>query len=566
MPIAWTIAGQTGKPLGPAQVSLESLRVSNARVTFRNLATDTFTFSLALSSLTGSGDTIPALAQTVSLYRAGSKFFQGVVTGARQVGWRIDITVSGPWWWFERIALESTQTDASGAAGDRASWALPEATLELSLYILLARLVALGVPMTISGLAETFTAPEMKVNQGSFAQAIAEVVRVTPDMVFFFDYSGSVPRARSVRRLSGMTYGTAADLTLDARTLADFELNPMTELEVVGVRVPYLTRAANGAKRFAIQAAGTTVVGKVLLHTVSGDEMDTFLPNDLLDYVDVKTMSSIPNIDAVMRFDPFIAQVVSQFGWASIGLTAPSLDMWEGQTGVNWYSRKIVQTAITPGYTDESGNSVAGSGRNLLIGGDLPEWALKQMRGVKVKCSGTLFGYLRVQYQTAPVFQPNQLALRQGATTGIAWASAITGPTSVANYVYWYERPWAFSAILIEPNYTALTRVYRASDYAFRLPASGFAAGLLAAQNYIPYEGRCTVVEDDAGSTRYIDRALNFSNSQTAHASIRAMVTEETVELGMGKTSIYMGPPARFSFLELVNKMRTNSNDQITYL
>ena len=58
----------------------------------------------------------------------------------------------------------------------------------------------------------------------------------------------------------------------------------------------------------------------------------------------------------------------------------------------------------------------------------------------------------------------------------------------------------------------------------------------------------------------------NFSNSQTAHASIRAMVTEESVDIGTGQTSLYMGPPARFSFLELTNKLRTNANDQITYL
>ena len=562
------MVGQAGKTLDATPRTLEALNASGSRVTFRNLATDTFTFSITLGSLTAAGSILPQLGQTVTLKRGASNFFQGVVTGLRQTGWRIDVTVSGPWWWFERIALESTQTDASGAAGDRASFAHPSQSLTTSLNDLLTEVYSLGVPGSIGSLATTFTAPVMKINQGSFAQAIAEVVRVTPDMVLYFDYSGSAPVLKTERRLTGLAAGSAAGLTLDARTVADFELNPLTELEVVGVRVPYLTRATNGAKKFARQTAGTTVVGKVLLHTVSGDEMDTFLPNDLLDYVDVQTINTgaTPSIDHVIYFDSTISKIAQQYGVQEIGLTTPYVTLWDSPTVAGGTGPKIAQPVDTPIFKLENGAQLFPSGDGLLITGSLPEWAMRQLGAQKVTVKGTIYGYFAVQYGTAAVFTPAQQALRAGAVVGKDWATQITPSTPLASSYYWYRRAFDFTATLMPSRYAALTRIYRESDYGFRVPPAGFAAGLLAAQNYIPYEGRCTVVEDDAGSTRYINKALSFSNSQTAHASLRAMVTEETVEIGTGKTSIYMGPPARFSFLELVNKMRTNSNDQITYL
>ncbi len=568
MAISWTIAGQTGKTLGPTQVSLESLRVSNAKVTYRNLATDTFTFSLGLSSLAGSGDTIPALGQTITLFRAAARYFHGVVTGARQVGWRIDVTVSGPWWWFERIALESTFVDATGAAGDRAAFAMPAQDLTNSLYALTTKLTGLGVPFQHGTFASTFPAPALKLNQGSFAQAISEIARVTPDLVLYFDYRSTPPALYTVRRLAGIAQGTAEPLTLDASLVADFELNPLTELEVAGVRVPYIVRSPSGEKKFRGQYAGADVVGKVLLHTVSGDEMDTFLPNDLLDFVDVQTINTpaVPEIDQVMYFDPFISKVVQRFGTSSLGLTTPFITMWESPAAAGGSSVKVAQPDDSPRYKLSSGAGLSPANSGLLISEDLPEWALRQLGAQRVIAKGTIYGYWPVAYGSSPVFPENQRAMRAGAITGKNWSTKITPSNPLAATTYWYRRPWIFEAILLPKRYNTLTRIYRASDYAFRVPPNGFAEGLLAAQNYIPYEGRCKLVEDDAGAARFMNRALNFSNSQPVHASIRAMVTEESVDIGTGQTLLYMGPPARFSYLELVNKMRTSGNDQITYV
>ena len=47
---------------------------------------------------------------------------------------------------------------------------------------------------------------------------------------------------------------------------------------------------------------------------------------------------------------------------------------------------------------------------------------------------------------------------------------------------------------------------------------------------------------------------------------MKAMASEEEWDLDTGTTTIVLGPPARFAFKELVNRLRGSSSDNIVYL
>ena len=584
----WTLSGEVGKPLNAANYSIEILKAYNMRVVFRNLAADTLTFTIPLASLDSTEELVPELGQVVALHRDYIKIFQGHVTGRRQTGRVISITVSGPWWWLERIFLQSLQSDNTGATAERPTYVFPAQSLTTSLETLVNKAIALGVPMGVIGYEGTFNSPPMRVNQTSYAGAIADIVRVTPDMVLVFDYSGAIPRLRTIRRLY------AGALTVDARHLSGFELNPMTELQVSQVKVPYMTRdSATGRRKYAEQTAGTAQLGKVYIHTVSGDEMDTFLPPDILtttvtpppsvEKFNLKTTSYGVGIDPVNApsvakdFDPVISQVYKQYKQYNIGDTR-NITQWIG----NYSNPYLLPDGPPVTCKNEAGNNANLSGKYILLNQSLPDWAATLLKAVRVTFSGTWYYFgTEWQYGTpAPPLNMIEALLALGGEVGIGWSVKPTPGVDVNLLINlnikvrrYIKRSWYASVTLVNQLSGTLTKsavaqptVTTTADYIFRFPPTGYAAGLLAAQNYIPYEGRFTVVGLQVGFANYRFYAINFSNSQAAHSSIRAMVTEEEIEIATGKTTVRLGPPARFSYRELVNRVKTNANDQIIYL
>ena len=554
----FTIYGESGKAMDLTGWTPEQLRATGIRMSFRNLGTDTLTFSIPLASLASTAEIVPEMGQIVQLYRNGVCIFLGHVTGRRQKGRNIFVTVSGPWWWLERIFLESSVADSTGALGDRPTYAFGANSLTVSLKELADKAIALGVPFKVGTLATTFVSPPMKINQSSYAGAMADLVRVTPDMVLYFDYSVYPPSLNSVRRLS------APSLTLDARNLADFELDPVTELEVTQVRVPYVTRADDGKRQFASQNAGVPQLGKVYLHVVSGEELDTYLPADkVLDSVLVKTDTAEISTDLVMRLDPAISAARVKFGVPQLGDIKQYVKIWYGRPGA-W---TLLENGPPSKCVDESGNNVALSGKFITTLGSLPDWAVIQLGGKKVTYSGTWYGvYGAKNLADTAQRNPAWLALSAGQVTGSGWSAKPTKSAPVQNIYVWYKRPYSFTATILKTAYPSKTKISRGADFNFRNPPADYAAGLLAAQNYVPYQGEFRVAEDDAGAFRYMAYAMNFSNSQAAHGFVRAMVTEESIEIATGQTTVFLGAPARFAYRELVNRVRPNPNDQIIYL
>jgi hypothetical protein len=530
-------------------------------VIFRNMAADTLTWTVLLAGFAPAAEIIPELGQEVALFRSGTRFFCGHVSAVKQSGRVVSVTVSNAWWWLERVFLQSSQTDGTGATGTRATFALTAQSLAASLTALANAAITIGVPMQLGALATTFDAPELRLNQMSFAQAIGEVCRVTPDLVTWFDYTASgLPALRTSRRLS------CAETTLDANALESFDLNPLTELQLTAVEIPYLIRAATGAKQFALQSAGTPAVGKTQMITVSGDEMDTFLPKDLLDSVSLKTIHYVDNNFVATR-DSYLASQVEKWGSVPVGI-GNAFNLW---TGTNTYKTAFSYTFAGVNYQRPDGTFYTSgefAGAYIIISaGSVPDWVLAQYGGIEVTITGTWIS----QFYTrdgdgAHTVPQNYWDLANGGDWYSGFVNDQPGGYSSDWTAVWVVRPFSFKAVLINTGFATATTVYRAADYGFAVPPAGFAAGLLAAQNYIPYEGQIEIMAEECGASRYLPAGLNVSNALPAAAAMKAMLSAEELDLQTGLTTLVLGPPARFSYRALVDRLRGSSNDNVIYV
>ena len=555
----WTVKGEAGKAMDATERTMAAIGAIAPKLSFRNLGEDTLSWSVMLDGLAPASEILPESGQVVSLWRNGSRFFTGHAAPVRQRGRVVGVTIHGPWWWLERIYLESLVTDDTAATADRNTYALPKQSLTTSLNSLLTQAIAKGAPVSIGTLATTFSAPEIRLNQMSFAQAISEVVRITPDMVFHFDYSTATPTANTVRRKTGLAAGSAADLSLDAETLEDFEVNPLVELQVSQVKIPYVQRAADGGKQFAAQTSGTAATGKVQILTVSGDEMDTFLPKDLLDTVAVQS-TLWTSADLAIR-DNAIKSMVEQYG------PFKGASVWF-DSQFTWFtgsqdSKQLQRLAFNGLVMRSNSGSALPSPAYLVLSTDpLPEWAQTALGAVEVTITGT---YMVAEPYDGLGWSALYAAMKNGAAAsgGPVWLS---GDRTVTQKYYWLARPVTVTGWVIAAAYPTLTDVYRPSDYDFISPPSGFADGLLAAQNYLAYDGSLSFTEEECGTARYLQKAVSLTHSQTAHATMRAMLSGEDLDLQSGATTLLLGAPARFSYRDLVNRIRGNSNSNIVYL
>jgi hypothetical protein len=108
--------------------------------------------------------------------------------------------------------------------------------------------------------------------------------------------------------------------------------------------------------------------------------------------------------------------------------------------------------------------------------------------------------------------------------------------------------------------------LYRAADYNFLAPPAGLAANLLAAQSFIVYEGQISTTEDTVGAVRYRGKKINVIGSLTAHSTMGAMVSGETLNLFSGQTTISLGTPPRVDYRSLTERIRKTPQDNIVFV
>lgn len=566
--IPWTIKGESGKTFNATVRSLETAQIDSAQISFRSLEADTFTFTISPETLTSA--TIPDLEQKITLYRDGVQFFTGTVTNVRpiisQSSQQAQVTVSGPWWWMERINMTTVRTDGAGSTGERMTFVFGNATtggdLETHIRALIARAIALGVPMQLGGVADFFNVPQISLNQSTVGQALSELVRLVPDTQVNFDYSTTPPTIDIRRR------GTSTPRTIDVATapVDSIDIEPMIELQVSQVRLPYVTRDVQGRTVYQEQASGTAATGKVEILTVSGPEIDTFLPNDLFDSYNIKTVQFLETRAEQWLLDQqgSLVDLAKANGYSSgrfpcnlsLGgeITLYSSPPATNTTGFTIRRLRVPSPSIFS--ADGSYYDIYSSTRKMIITADPPDW-IKSELGIGLK-EAVYEGYF-------------------GFVTGYplpSWWQSVGFEFYINGYTYdgtGGQRMYGFKkfsvpCFITTTAYPTTTTVYRPADYSFIQPPANLAANLKAAQDWLPYTGSITLVEEDVGGTRYMGTKINLTNTLPAYASMGALVAGVNLDIATGTTTIELGQPPRLDYRTFVDRIRKTSQDNIVYL
>lgn len=570
MPVNWTIKGEIGQGWDESVTTLEARNISSAKLNFKSLEADVLTFTITPESLTSA--VIPDLRQEMILYRDGVRFFSGNVTNVRNVidsgNHQCQVTVSGPWWWLEKIPFTSVIADGTGVSQERISYVFGTASagqgLAVSIRSAIDRAAALGAPIATiaqgSSVDTMFTVPRITLNQSTCGQVISELVRICPDTMVWFDYSTAPVRMMVSRR------GTANSVSLNQSTspITSIDINPVIDLEVSNVVLPYVDRDTQGRTRFQVQTAGTNVTSKRQIITVSGPELDTFLPNDLFDS---QTISVTNNFGAhAYNLDVILQQTATKYGFVGLptSTTTVSYRLWDGRattttgtvTGAT-YTDYVVGSA---NLSNKSGTIL--TGYKIITSDDPADWV-----GINV-VDALLYGQFRYIHtfdtQQGSTFNPYP-----------AWASEVglarigtgfDGTSYYADNITIATKPFSFNVKATNSIAGTSQTFYRPADYSFIAPPADLAANLLAAQNWIPYEGAITLEEEDVGTTRYRGNKINLINSIPAYSTMGALVSGESLEIESGRTTISLGAPARNDYRTLVDKIRKTSQDNIVYV
>jgi hypothetical protein len=560
MPVNWTIAGETGKAFNATARSLSTAAIDSAKLDFKSLEPDTLTFTITPESLTSA--TIPELRQEMILYRDGVQFFVGHVTDVRTMinsgMQQCQITVSGPWWWLEKIPFTSTMTDGAGATAERISYVFGTASagqnLAVSIRAAIDRSAALGAPIATiaqgSSVDAMFAVPRITLNQSTCGQVISELVRICPDTMVWFDYSTKPVKMNVVRR------GPVGARSLDSITspITSIDINPVIDLEVSQVVLPFVDRDTQGRTKFQVQTAGTNQMAKRQIITISGPELDTFLPNDLFDS---QVLTVVPNLtNFVHDSDPLCVSAAANAAISRlpISIAASNLTYWTSVA-----PRISAKYSFGGAVFKNSGGGTL-TGYNILTSLPPANWSTINWR--QGTLTATMWGRHRYTVQGKGTYP-----------TPAYWANA-----GFAEVAYGYETSannsdiykWFAKTIYISCNATnqvssSLT-IYREADYSFIAPPANLSANLLAAQNWLPYEGSITLEEEDVGATRYRGNKINLINSIPAYSAMGALVSGESLEIESGRTTISLGAPARNDYRTLVDKIRKTSQDNIVYV
>lgn len=563
MAVAWTIQGESGKDWDETIETFSDRKIEDATFEFRHLDSDVFQFQISSSDITT--ETLPEIEQKIVVYRDGVRYFTGNVTN-RVV--RINsgsqvciIQVSGPWWWMDKIQFTSSQTiGTSSTSQDRLSILLGPATgqsLKTSIETVINRCVDLGVPIAKTTATQPSTVATMgnfsqiTLNQSNCASTFSETIRNCPDAMTYFDYSLEVPALRVVRRRSGLTSGSAPVLTLNAQSdpITSLDINPILGLEVEQVDIRWLTRQTDGATIYGtpqkFPASGTFSPQKIQTFCTSGEELDTFLPNNLYDTVAFTTTTSIPT--AIIKTSTAGQQYQKSFPTRNPITTA----------GFQTTIKTNTATGFTLTYINVPPATINKSGTIYLFGDNQnetpPDWAIKQMGLTEASITGAIVGY-----EYYPITQSefdafvalfSSTDILYGSSNAVSWRT-ITEPIKV--YV-------KTGTVLSSP-------VYRDPDYVYVAPPSGMAQFLKEAQDYVPYEGSIEIIEQDAGGIDYRGKRVNISNSMPEYSSMGALVSAVSIDVKSGLTNISFGQPPRHDFRNIMDRIRKTSQDNIIIL
>lgn len=645
----WTIVGEAGKRLNATSRTFAELKAYGVVIDHSDLSASTCQFSITLPGLVPSGsDLFPEEGQKVSVFRSGARFFQGTCTTCEQDDFTVNVTISDIIWDMELEPFTSDQVDTAASTAERPSYAFPSQSLTTSLNSVITRAAAKGIDIAVGSLAATFTAPEISLKQMTCAQAVAEMIRLTPDVMGWVDHSPTTP-----------TYNTARRKTATVRTIAagpnvKVRLKKETRLKIEYVDIAGVTRAADGGAIWTSQVSGdagtaqaggsttitlrsgastnngsyvgaeitiltgtgagqkrtissyngSTKVATVsaswttnpnntstyriggglgttrtrMIHAVSGEELDTYLPKNYFDNFPLQTAttSGTPFLSYLIAKVPEFAALKTKYSystatWPMVLLTSPTSTLLVTPSN---QTVTVLNGMGAPTFTKPDGTAATLTGKTLVLSEKPPEWMTQfDVEEVKVKASL----YFLFQVAELDITGNTVLRTKPAWITDINWTleqvSAGTvrigtvGTTSKFSSVTFYRKDVEVSGYLINTSAPSVTTVYRPQDYTYVSPPAGFASGMQESNGFDVYSGTISFRSALPGATRYRGCVVNVTGHRPEYETMLACVRGETLDLDSGITTLTLGAPQRFSsYANFMDRIRSRGSNNVKYL
>jgi hypothetical protein len=561
----WEIQGESGKALGATLRDTDTV-AANMVLRLESLQPDRLTWSVTGQEADLSDLTLPELGEEVQLWRDSVRQFRGIVSALPVTvsggNISVNVTCEGAHFWLEKTPLTQTVTDVDATSQDRATFAFAKGGLGANFTALFARATAEGLPVALGTVATLYDVPQMTVADGSFADALAELVRMVPDAVTWWDYTATVPEFNLARRGSAsvlsLAYGSAPFVSA---TLA-----PRLGLETEKVTIQYAQRGEDGEIRFYEQTDGTAADGKVQVRISSGEELAEILPPDPIDSATITTVDAIssgtavdPN--AIEQILPAWVDFVARHSATAATRSLTNYDPINGNDST-WYPDGAAPKIVM----DDDGAEINTANDNrwvVILDPDNPppSW-LDEVEDVQ---KARLIGTVRF-IEGDPVGTPDWLQeLIAEADVYQVQLGGSGNPVGENNDDRRLFFDLNLEILLIDREITAET-LYKPLAYQFAEPPAGFAAALNAAQGFLPYEGDVVLTEQDAGGTAAVGKVLNVTGALTEWATMKALIQGVEISLADGSQVIRCGAPQRLSLSDIVTRLRFDRRDNLILL
>lgn len=255
MAVTWTIIGEASKALDATSRTLAEIGAEGPTLKIAGgTGIDSLTWTAQLADTAGTGALLPEEGQTVILKRqvdAGTPVtvFHGTVSKVKasytNTAWQADIEVLGAGWWLDRLAVQDDATDDLALDTERPSIAFDEGALSSHLSALIASAAALGAPVASATLPTIYNVPQQTLDSQTYLSALADLIRLCPDLVTWWDYTATPAEFNCARRGSAgvlsldMALGEVAGLQLEEATELRVEVVQIATAEKVGGKVLY---------------------------------------------------------------------------------------------------------------------------------------------------------------------------------------------------------------------------------------------------------------------------------------------------------------------------------------
>lgn len=557
----WSIKGQADKAVDATERSLESLQAEGCEVLFQSLADDELTWDMWLKSTAQIATLVPEYGQKMSLYLNGDRYFTGHVTGREPSfsadRWGYRITVSGPWYFLSREPLSSEIPDETTVVQERAVYLFDTGSPTDHLISLASRAIERGLPISLGSIATCSDVPRLSLREMSIGEAISEIMRLVVDGLVYFDHSG-LDGTHPALCMQRRTPATTIEITPALLAVRTLRIKPRFDLKVSELKVNSATRATYGnlrATAFQKQVAGesTGEMPDRQIITVSGPEPGLGLPQDLTDSVVVMSAPLDGHLAAALT----LWHDLLKAGEADIQVYETAVEDTAVGVTVSWPTDPLVIA------TDSEGNDLdLADWPYYLTKGEIKDWWEKDgIESIAARITATVASFTDTE-TTDDAPEPPKWARVLGATLSVH--NVITD--GLLHFRYVWQAHVSTVIPLVKTLWETDTTLIRQEDWGWFNPPEGFADYLLETQNFVPWQGQVPIATDDTPTNNAVGSVLNIAGWVPECADMRALISSYSVRPATGQITYTLGPPARHSYRDLVNRFRQSGADNIYWL